>query len=231
MNKEYVGINGNAIVSDENGNLVHLKLTENIEEVLMQENIIEQLEKKILETKERLQENTSFEIRSANLLVVFMIIGFNLCAILFFITKPLFLLQKLTEYILLIGSFGSDVLGYRMLKQQRNRMKSLRKDISLLEKSLVLEKEKLQNLKLVNNKKLENIPVTIVDEKAKLQALKNDLELYFGYGVDNKRLEKMSELSLDAGRHYTKEELERIKGMLETEKPKEKVLSKSGGKL
>lgn len=229
MNKEYVGINGNVIVSDENGNLAHLKLTENIEEVLMQENIIEQLEKKILETKERLQENTSFEIRSANLLVVFMIIGFNLCAILFFITKPQFyFFQKLMEYNFLIGSFVLDVLGYRMLKQQRNRIKSLRKDISLLEKSLVLEKEKLQNLKLVNNKKLEDIPITIVDEKAKLQALKNDLELYFGYGVDNKRLEKMSELSLDAGMYYTKEGLERIKKMLEPEKPKEKVLNKSG---
>ena len=57
MNKECIYINGNVLVEDENGRKKEMEYSDNIEEVLLQENLIEAMEnesKKLTEEKEKL---------------------------------------------------------------------------------------------------------------------------------------------------------------------------------
>ena len=48
MNKDYIYINENAIVTDDNGNQRVTEYYDNLDKVLVQENIIEEIEKRIV---------------------------------------------------------------------------------------------------------------------------------------------------------------------------------------
>ena len=128
MNKECVYVDEKIVVSDENGNNRIIENSDKINEILVQENVVEAIEEKTLELKEKLIQNkVSKHFVPENFLTT--ICGLIISDLLF---KYVFKVNILTD--LIIGPFNAiflmggilipasslfDVLNYFVYKQMK----------------------------------------------------------------------------------------------------------------
>ena len=78
MNKEYLDINGNIVVEDENGVKKPVEYRDNLDEVLIQENIIELMKLKKRELQENLNYyNSTKKTRKGFILFPFIVFTFS----------------------------------------------------------------------------------------------------------------------------------------------------------
>lgn len=214
MNKEYIYNGGNVTVIDENGNARPVDYSDNLEEILIQENLIEDMENRIKELEMNL-ENTK-ESNKPYIPVMLPTVIFALITaktIMF----PLLGLDAPVDTIfgamnnstLVIGVVGSltipfatavDVLWYR---QDKHNKRSRRADVAeheYLKKAIETQKEKLEELKNDKTKANEigEFKVEKINDSETLRALKSWLILYSNLGYSAEKYYKL----------YQKEELE-----------------------
>lgn len=208
MNKEYIYKDGKALVIDENDNQRTLDYCDNLDDVLVQENLIETMEKEIknLETEiSEIKKESKFS-KCLNILWPFLIFTFgplitmitlcNLFGINQVLTLPLLGTLDFGTAVGILGSTAFSIPGSLMslanyFKEKRFERDEKGKETQLeyLKKLLIEQKEDLEELKLdkSNTKTSKDFSVSRVDDIEALKKLKNYLSFYYNLGCNEEK--------------------------------------------
>lgn len=229
MNKEYIYIDGKAVIEDEKGKKKVVKHYDNIDEVLIQENLIEQLENEII----KLKDETSYTKKN-NFLGKTFLISFILMFL--FVSLGIFLSNNILNILTpssLLSCKTILILDFTLIcfvsSIQRNNKKTMIAELNQLEflkSKLEFEKNKLNNIKKINNKsKQETFYVKQIDDKEMLKKLKKELQLHYICSYNEKKYNKYynnNKLKDKLEDKYSKEDIELIENYLEKDKQKTK---------
>ncbi len=237
MNKEYIYIDGKAIVIDEKGSRTPIEYYDNLDEVLVQENLIESMEKKISKLEKentRHKKDSKHYIPIAPALIIFSIVAghfmasmWNLpqAAITIFgsqspsVVLPICLIAVFTPLYLLF-----DFAYYRLYRENKKKKKGINSELEFLKKQLGKEKEHLESLKGEITKEKENTDfrTVIVDDERQLSALETYEDLYFDLGYNSDKYLKLyhqGRLEAKLESTYNETEIEIAKEYLEEKGP------------
>lgn len=204
MNKECIYINGNVLVEDENGRKKEMEYSDNIEEVLLQENLIEAMEnesKKITEEKEKLglKINTKTNYFFRITFILFSIISAIAVPQMFFkadLVNTIFGIFQLKDIatiflvviatIFNIGDIISEKIAKELIKKEYNAVLC---ELKYVNNQLLKEKEKLEKLNFVKEK--NNIPegfkISKITDKNLLEQIKKYLRIYYSIGYNSEK--------------------------------------------
>lgn len=216
MNKEYIYVNGKVVVADESGIKPPIDYSDNIEDILVTENVIEEIEKTLKEKQSNLESNQLYEksLKKNKMLpiLIFAIgsvvipsilvpsLGTNeLVETIFGVTMhtSTLLTINMIPLLTLIGGLLSGILHFEH-KTLVHEIKGNRSEIYFLSQKLEEEKEKLnqlQNKRTRKNEKEfnETSSSKIVKDRKQLEELKELLNIYYNYGVNTKKYLKYQE--------------------------------------
>ena len=214
MNKEYIYIDGKVEVTDEFGVTKNIDYSDNIDEILVKENLIEQmeLEHRKLKKEKKHNKNISFKLLSKSIFILFMIP-------IFLIALPILLgITELAALPLLgcicavvIPSFLSFFLIHDYHKTNKINT-GIDAGLNYLENELNTERENLKKLK--ENKKEEIINVSVskrVDDIKELKKLKKMLMIYYHCGYHQNKYQKYLEqgkLKKKLLKYYNEEQIQ-----------------------
>lgn len=230
MNKECVYVDEKIVVSDENGNNRIIENSDKINEILVQENVVEVIEKKTEELNEKLIKN---KVGKHFIPEYFLatICGLIISDLLF---KYVFKVNILTD--LIIGPFNPiflmggiiiptfslfDVFRYFDYKQIKKEKQCDILEYNYLSKKLEQEKSKLEELKkeqvIISDS--QEFKVEKVDDLERLRELRNKLSIYnsLGYNMNKYyRYYQEGELEKKLSRQYDESSISEIKEYFET---------------
>ncbi len=230
MNKECVYVDEKIVVSDENGNNRIIENSDKINEILVQENVVEVIEKKTEELNEKLIKN---KVGKHFIPEYFLatICGLIISDLLF---KYVFKVNILTD--LIIGPFNPiflmggiiiptfslfDVFRYFDYKQMKKEKQGDILEYNYLSKKLEQEKSKLEELKkeqvIISDS--QEFKVEKVDDLERLRELRNKLSIYnsLGYNMNKYyRYYQEGELEKKLSRQYDESSISEIKEYFET---------------
>lgn len=207
MNKEYFCVNNNVIVSDENGNQRVTEYYDNLDKVLIQENLIEEIEKRIIKLT---SEANKYKHRIFLPILPFglVVIGILHCFIYDLIFPDPFInypynvlgtiissknaaLLSTTFVCLLIGGL-SDINQFRYFKKDKNKGNGIAQELEYLKKRLEEEKQILSKLKEDKSKYYTEMGYAPkkVDDINKLKALRDRLSLLYDLGYNKQKYKR-----------------------------------------
>ncbi len=204
MNKGYTCINGKVIISDENGNHKEYDYMNNINEILVKENVIENIEDRIKALnkiiKDYDQKNSAYKILfgaligalTSSTLVIWTLTGQNP------FTASMDTVYGSIDLLKATGMISTGVMPFAALfaadEHYKYKISIKKKDgiiseIKFLYKELKIEKSNLRTLKKENTIRtsLPEEKSEIVNDKQKLDELKEKSKLYFMLGYNNKK--------------------------------------------
>ena len=241
MNKEYIYNGGNVTVIDEKGIARPIENTDNLEEILIQENIIEDIENKIIKLEQDLKNNKENNRPYIPYIVPSAILGLIITKI---VANPLLgidatlmvdtIFGTINNSTLIIGIVGAlmlplttiiEVLSYKQDKHWKKSRRADAAEYEYLQKELKIQKDKLEELK--KDKTKTNEMVEFRDEKVKdlerLNTLKSWITLYsnLGYSIEEYyKLWQKGELEEQlTSKGYTELACERAKEYIEEKSP------------
>lgn len=245
MNKEYTYLNGECIIEDENGHKRLETYTDKTDEILVEENVIETLEKDLYEVRRKIEKekNRAKSIKSSkwfNLTMLIMpIIAFQLTFRLLLglnasetMMEMHPLLTPVVKGIAVLFSITFGGLGFLTSFidgiDNKSNLRGLESGEEALERTLKEEKENLEKLNKEKQKQesSEKFFEKEVDDLETLRYMRNYIGLYYDCGVNRKRYEKYYQegtLEKKLSKKYTKVGIELIKEWLETKKVEESL--------
>lgn len=244
MNKGYIYVDGTLIIEDENFKKTIIDYTDNFEEVLKQENLVETMENKKIDLKEKLnnclekKKNYKLDIKASfisyilmNLFiyfVYFMMYGSNPILIdtprFGVIDYKIFHNLFLTSMVTLICGYTS-IKGCLKYKKAIKNESAIDSELEFLEYQLEKEKEKLEEL---NDKKnvvwpTMGIKISKIDDKKLLENLKKQLEFHYNLGYNSQKYYKYLENGILEeklkDKNYTEEEIKCVSEYLKEKGP------------
>ena len=252
MNKEYLYINGKCIIYDQNGAILEddgkialRKYTDNLDEILIQENMIESLENELVETEHEIEKRKKLVKSNKNMMwfdaIAFGSMPLILQYLLRFLVGKEVLIEIMTNgdivntilkalIISLTTIFGGAFFlsNYNAYKTHKKKLEGNESKKEAIEKSLEKAKQKLEELnKTQKPSKLdEEMSSNKVNYLNRLRKLRNDLDVYYGCGYNKEKFErylKSGKLERKLSKKYTLEEIELIKEYLEQSKSDKKL--------
>lgn len=247
MNKEFILLGNQAIVRDSNDNLKKVDYTDNLEDKLIQENIIETMEKDaiLLDSKINEQEKTVKKVfipwkLILGLLIVLVVIpgaiyavnnifNINLFTIVFDTTLASFKLSSIYLYFcvpfITFLSLIETTLNYISHRENKKNLNGMKKQVQFLKRSIIEQKEKLA---IMNKDKTyvnhcDELKVKTINLDEQLNSLKNRLILFYNFGHNEKkyyRLYKRGRLTKKMSKKYNDKGIELIKRTIAEEKDK-----------
>ena len=230
MNKECVYVDEKIVVSDESGNNRIIENSDKINEILVQENVVEVIEKKTLELKEKLIKNKV----SKHFIPEYFLATICGLIISYLSFKYVFKVNILTD--LIIGPFNPiflmggiiipafslfDVFRYFDYKQMKKEKQGDILEYNYLSKKLEQEKSKLEELKkeqvIISDP--QEFKVEKIDDLERLKELRNKLSLYnrLGYNMNKYyRYYQAGKLEKKLSRQYDESSISEIKEYFET---------------
>ena len=213
MNKEYVYSNGKVLVRDEIDNTKIMNYSDNIDEVLVQENIIEELEKR----KQKLEKNMRYFVKKPSITksflsaimmtLIFLISVFGISrffgmneimtnSVFGLITEETFMLISGASIVLILSSWLF-LASYWTQKTEYKTQKGEKVELEFINALLKIEQEKLENLRKiakeqVMNQPIEDLTVSKVD-LGKLKLLRDWLWFYKELGSNEDKYLKYYE--------------------------------------
>lgn len=225
MNKEYIYINGNVVVKDELGNQKPIEYSDNIDEILKKENIIEAIENRlnVLRCSDNQFKKIKFKdfipwlliILSSFFLIIpgYMILKSHFEYIILSekvisLIKGMFLFSGCTFFISIIHTIWYYV-NFKITKSGND------KELELLEKRLNIEKENLIKLKKDKTVTKENkeFRVVKINSLEDLKKIRKYCDLYYKLGILEKKYLKYYQeniLTKKLSKYYNDEELKII---------------------
>lgn len=194
MNKEYIYKDGKVLVIDENNKKREIPYTDNIDDILIKENIIEEIEIKIKELED---SKNNFQYNYSKLATyypfitcMFMLLTFPIIGISFDFSIKLNLIYTLITGGIFIP-FGA-LLSYVSHKDQMEYIKiqnGRENELEFLKNRLLKEKEKLEELNnnKTNNKEKKDTYSSKVDSIEELKKLRSYINLYYDLGYNEKK--------------------------------------------
>lgn len=204
MNKEYFYIDENIIVEDENGNKILRENTNNIEEILKQENVIEILENKLKELEEmlssyKISKKKKFFPWATITVIIGGIVMTYICSNIFYpgitidtifgtIDKSVAIASLVIPLSIPLSTFV-DLIYYHDYKESLKEEKGIENEINFVKQELQKSREVLFNLE--NEQKMvheeSKFKTTKIDNLALLKKLKGDLELLHTLGYNENK--------------------------------------------
>lgn len=244
MNKEYTYIDGKVIVRDEKGKQKVVEYYDNLDDVLKQENLLENIQKRIIQLKiekEKLGANKKYKpfycllTALAGVFICLSLITV-LCHYNILITFDMVLMKNLclgASGIMVLTGVLFDTVGHIFNKRVKKRKKVVNDELDILEKIEDAEKEKLEKLK--NDKVKENEPTefktTKLNDIESLNNLKSRLQLYYKINDNLKKYYdylQQGKLDQELSNCYNETDIEIAKKIIEEKGPtlvkKEKVI-------
>lgn len=236
MNKEYTYIEGKVIIWDEKNKQTQRDYYDNLGKVLVQENLIETMERKIQELENELyQEKRSCYIPMiAPSLFCISTVGVPLMAGWITGSNSFFESVKTVfgsmNYALALSIFTDimgiafEILAYIDYKRAIKKEKGIDNEIVFLKRQLEKERGVLKSLtkeRLRDNESTE-LKTMIVDDVKQLEELKNLLELYFDLGYNEEKYYQyyqQGKIDKKLQKWYTEEGLQLAKECLEENGP------------
>lgn len=243
MNKEYTYIDGKVIISDENGKQTPVEYYDNIDDVLVQENLVETMEDRIVDLEKESKSYKNYNrkhyiplILPASVLMttigvpimLYYLTGINTFTTsvdtIFGIVNQGVLLSSIVSFSILPISVLMEFTMYRKHKNSLREEKGVNSELEFLRKQLVKEKQALENLKKEKKRDYEDkeFRVVEVDDKQQLQTLKSYLSLYFDLGYNGEKYSRyLQQGKLDAKlrKYYNDTGIEVAKEYLEEKGP------------
>ena len=205
MNKNYICNNGNVAVIDENGNSRSVEYTDNLEEILIQENLIEDIENRIKNLGNVNKNNKYYIPNFVPAVFLAMIISktmiFPSMGVDEVINTIFGVINLSTAATVGAGictlplAILMDTIVYYQEKQKRKEKSATVAEYEYLEKEIEIQKQKLEELKKDKTKPNETpeFKVKKVNDLDALNQLKNSLVLYSNLGYDLQRYYKLYE--------------------------------------
>ena len=195
MNKEYICEGSYAVVTDEFGDKKQMEYSENIEEILVQENLIEQMEIELrtIIYARRHNNNISFKLLTKSLIVL---LAIPLILVIFPLILGFINLNMISLIELLSGILIPGYLGFFLIYEYNNTNKTNKgyeNQIEFLKKQISLEQEKLNELKQNKAKKQKVAVSKRVNDIEELKKLKELLLVYYNCGYYSDRYSKYLE--------------------------------------
>lgn len=209
MNKEYIYLDGKVIVEDEKGNKKVVEYQDNIKEILVQENLIETMEKKQKELTKKLNAN-----KENNKPYIPYIVPAALFA--FLIAKPImgtlfgvdtamtvdtifgtmnFMTPILGVTGVIVFSFATalEILSYSQYRLDKKSRRAAAAEYEYLQKELKTQKEILEKMRKDKAKTLDDgkFKIEKVNHLEKLKTLKGWLILYSNLGFSAEKYYKL----------------------------------------
>lgn len=243
MNKGYTYVDGKVIISDTEGKQVLDEYYDNLDDVLVQENLIETMENRIteLEKYSELCKKVNpkhyrpiyFIMIAIMTTIVAPMLSYLLTGTNPFITSIDTIFGIVNDAVFEICFFSSllwplgALLEFNLYRQYKNSIKKengVNSELEFLQKQIVEEKRKLEDLKKEKKKeeKVKDFKVVEVDDKQQLNALKSYLSLYFdlGYNVEKYfSYYQQGKLDEKLGKCYTDTDIGIAKEYLEEKGP------------
>lgn len=210
MNKEYMYVNGKVVVEDDKQNKRLEEYSDNLDEILVQENLIENLEENI--KKLELQDKCFLKIKNKKRYISWSFITIFIFLSTIFPVYVNFLIKlsgatwdkgSMIAYALcFIIGMGLialiEVQDFQRFKHTKKCVKGIEKQLEYARKELVLAKEKLVNLNNAKTVKKESSEVNVikVNDIEKLTELQENLEMFFNLGYNDKEESQEKQLVL-----------------------------------
>ena len=237
MNKEYAYIDGKAIIVDEKGEQTKSEYYDNLDEILVQENLIEDMENKIKQLEKDIDAykeiNKKHHFPFMLLAVILAIVLGNLVILSVdpkqFMETVDFSFGKVNLVLLLNSVISTisiplgaifDSMFYQQYKDAKNEEKGINSDLDYLKKQIIIEKQKLEKLQKDKKKNEEGkkFGVVVVDDKAKSEELKNNLDFYYNLGYNENKYFKyyqLGRLNDKLQKYYNDTEIKKVEDYLE----------------
>lgn len=252
MNKEYIVYKDNdVIVEDENGNKKAIKYQDNIKELLTQENLVEILEKELVDLEKSKKETGIVKNNNKSVIHAPLVGGLLGCVVPpvilpYFLTNgekpiintvfgaiPVYTLTTISTAVFLLPFCSLISLSlYHNYKTSQKEENGMQAELSFLKQALLKEKARLVELKNQNSdsrntlkNEFECISIT---ESEKLSTIKCHLDLYYDCGYNINKYSKFYEkgiLLMKLKKSHTDYEISLIEEYI-GEKTKEKNLIK-----
>ena len=202
MNKEYIYNGGNVTVIDENGSARPVEYSNNLEEILIQENLIEEMEKRIKKlgnvnvNNKRYIPNFVPAIFLAMVIAKMVIPSIGLDEVIntVFGTMNLSTIATLGVGIWMLPlAIFLDTVVYYQEKQKRKENRAKSAEYEYLQKELKIQKDKLDELnknKTIINRE-DGFRVEKVNDSDALNELKGCLTLYSDLGYNTEKYYKL----------------------------------------
>lgn len=245
MNKEYTYLNGKCIIEDENGNKRLEDYTDNIDDILIQENVIETLENDLKTTmnniKTRNQKEKNVKLNYYFSIFVFLLpligsqlafrllLGPNASAIMMEM-HPLMTPFVKGIFIFMSVSFGgigflSNYVGSR---ENRRSLEGLESEKEALENTIIEEKNDLEELNKEKEKKevSQEFFEKEVDDLEELRNIRKYIALYYDCGANRKKYQEYYEkgiLDKKLRKYYTEYGIKLIKEWLDEKNMADKL--------
>lgn len=245
MNKKYIYCNGKAKIIKDNNESVIMNYYDNLDKVLIKENLLEIMEKKLktLESKDKKNKaNKTIEKMNKNkwllstsvifipiiwiYLYLILKMGLSIAGINKIISISSFVLRFITP-VILAGSSFIFILNTIAIKLNKKHMKGELAEIGFLKLNIEKTKQEINELKMDKTSTQSNKinDLVIVRDEFDLREFKDKLDLYYDLGCNE---EKYSQYLKDGVidnklNNYSKDELIVIKEYL---KSKQKRLIK-----
>lgn len=208
MNKEYIYIDGKAIVTNDDGIQEPIEYCNNLDEILAQENLIETMENEIAELERKSDVYKKHNIKhyfpltttlTAALIGVIPLIFFFFDGINPYTTPIDIGIGTISEagVIMTLGAavglaftLPIEIGNYANYKNNKKHVKGINNELEYLKKQIAIERQTLETLKKnkQNKKEEQEFKVVQVNDKEKLNELKNYLNLCYSLGYSEKKL-------------------------------------------
>ena len=240
MNKEYTYIDGQVIISDENGKKTPVDYYDNLDEILIQENLIETIENKISLLEK--ESNAYKKYNAKHYIPFFLLMGLMTIVgvpVLFShcvenptgyistsigeVNQNLFIFTAFSAITLPFTGF-MELDRYTKYKDCLKREKGINSELEFLKQQIIVEKERLVELKSKKTRTNENqdFRVVKVNDLEILKIFKSWLNLYYDLGYNGEKYYKyyqQGKLDAKLGKHYTDFGIEIAKEYLEEKGP------------
>ena len=238
MNKGYTYIDGKVIISDENGTPTHTEYYDNLDKVLVQENVIEEMEDGIKQLTEALKEYPESKKRYiptflysalAAMLIAPPVLSWMLSG------NPYLgnidtIFGSIKYFALITGIYAVPVgtiltlADYSEHRARARKGKGISSELEFLKSQIEKEKEILASLQEEKTRNNENTEFrsTKVDDKQQLEALWDDLKLYYDLGANGEkyyRYYQQGKLDKKLQKYYSETGVELAKEYLEKKGP------------
>lgn len=199
MNKEIVSMSDNAIVLDENGNQEKREYSDNLNEILVVENIIEKLEEKgkriSKQMANRMNEILSLEKEKKKTKIIMSVIY-----VIFLFLPFIFNINNIVTAILSCTLFNTVARGYVIvlfngaINDYKNQIEGNKAEINYINNELKYQKEYLEKLEKEKTKKediSDELKLEKVNDEEKINEVNQKLKLYYKCGYYYDKLLKL----------------------------------------
>lgn len=208
MNKEYILKDGKALIIDDTNIDETIKYYDNLDKVLIKENLVETMEKKLQKNKIQLEEIAE-NIYAEKLFTLFLSIFAAIVGILF---NGIF-----SSFLVIIGANLFRIILDVFYKKTQ---KGIEAQTKFLTKELAKEKEDIEELKkdITVTKNFDELKRIKVNDKEALEALREKVLQYYHIGYNKKKFNKYYKNN-ELEEIVDKEDIELVKEILEEKGP------------